>query len=299
MGMPLDVTREQLHADLREYARLAEVGYDPAVVNAVLDALGDEFWPQSWLAVRTTTHAVDERELSIRFVNLPAAANAPDRLRAEGLLEFTGHPMEKVLAAISATEPVQWGVDVGVTSGVQKIWASFPELIPVDRLLAVDGVPESARAHTGHLKRWGGDQLALIAMDFASRTMNLYASIQAPGQITPENIVAILAELGFVPPSEEELTVLASPFTIYRTFSWTSPNILRICFPARYFRDQFPDLDPTLSRFATGPVAGPGPHAAAFYAAYGPSGKYYKIQADYTSPMRFVLPGGAEVPQQR
>lgn len=298
MSMSPEVTRDQLHRDLGEYARLAGVGYDPSVVDPVLAAL-DEYWAHAWLAVRTTTHGPDERDVSVRFMDMPAASDAPELLRRAGLLAYSGHPMERLLAGVAAAVPVQWGVDVAVATGVQKVWTSFPDLITVDRLLAIDGMPQAARDHADHLTRWTGNEIALLAVDFVSRTVNLYASIQAPGRIGGADIAAILDGLGFVGADEPELRALAWPYTIYRTFSWESPRVQRICFPARFPREEFPAVDAMLSRFvADGPVAGPGPHGAGFYAAYGPHGKYYKAQADYTSPARFRLPGGAALPQQ-
>ncbi|MFE9577544.1 aromatic prenyltransferase [Nocardia sp. NPDC006044] len=293
------VTAEIFRRDMREFARLAETRYDPAVVDRVLDALGD-MWADAWLAVRTTTHPAPVRQVSARFMNLPAAADPVGRLRAAGLLEFVGHPMEELLARVSAAVPVDWGVDLAVDRGVQKIWTAFPDLISVDRIVSFAGMPNSARAHAELLKRWGGGGIALMAVDFVNRTLNLYTQILAPGQLTAAGIATILRELDFVAADEGELAAVGWPFTVYATFDWTAPSIQRICFPARYTAESFPPIDPVLSRFVEGaPFAGPGPRGFAFYAAYGPTGRYYKVQADYTSAARQTLPGGVGVPQSR
>ncbi|WP_433654397.1 aromatic prenyltransferase [Nocardia sp. CA-128927] len=296
----MSVTAEGFRQDLREFARLAETRYDPDVVDALLAALAGG-WAESWLAVRTTTHPPPVRQVSARFMNLPAALDPVGQLRAAGLLGFDGHPMEELLAEVSAAVPVDWGVDLAVDSGVQKIWTAFPDLISVDRIVSFPGMPASARAHAAHLNRWGGGEIALMAVDFVNRTLNLYTQILRPGQLAATDIATILRELDFVAADADELSALAWPYTVYATFDWTSPSIQRICFPARYTAETFPALDPVLTRFVNGaPFAGPGrPRGFAFYAAYGPTERYYKVQADYTSAARQTLPGGVGVPQSR
>ncbi|MFB8275329.1 aromatic prenyltransferase [Nocardia colli] len=293
------VTAEIFRRDLREFARLAETRYDPVVVDAVLDALGER-WADAWLAVRTTTHPAPVRQVSARFMNLPAAADPVGKLRAAGLLDFVGHPMEELLAQVSAAVPVDWGIDVAVDRGVQKIWTAFPDLISVDRIVSFAGMPASARVHAEQLSRWGGGEIALMAVDFVNRTLNLYTQILAPGQLTATDMATILRELGFVAADEDELAAVGWPYTVYATFNWTTPNVQRICFPARYTAETFPAIDPVLTRFVEGaPFAGPGPRGFAFYAAYGPTERYYKVQVDYTSAARQTLPGGVGVPQSR
>ncbi|MFC9433600.1 aromatic prenyltransferase [Nocardia sp. NPDC057030] len=293
------VTAEIFRRDMREFARLAETRYDPVVVDAVLDALGDG-WADAWLAVRTTTHPVPVRQVSARFMNLPTAADPVGKLRAAGLLEFVGHPMEELLARVSAEIPVDWGIDLAVDRGVQKIWTAFPDLISVDRIVGFPGMPAAALAHARSLTRWGGGHIALMAVDFVNRTLNLYSQILAPGQLTAADIATILRELDFVAADEAELAAVGLPYTVYATFDWTAPNVRRICFPARYTAESFPSMDPVLTRFVAGaPFAGPGPRGFAFYAAYGPAERYYKVQADYTSAARQRLPGGVGVPQSR
>ncbi|MFI6172338.1 aromatic prenyltransferase [Nocardia sp. NPDC051052] len=295
----MSVTAENLRQDLREFARLAETCYDPVVVDAVLDALTG-VWADGWLAVRTTTHPLPVRQVSARFMNLPLAADPVGALREAGLLSFVGHPMEELLARVSAAVPVGVGVDLAVDTGVQKIWTAFPELISVDRIVDFPGIPESARGHAEQLNRWGGEKIALMAIDFVNRTLNLYTQILRPGQLTATDIADILRELDFVAADPDELAALAWPYTVYATFNWNSPSIQRICFPARYTAETFPAIDPVLSRFVNGaPFAGPGPRGFAFYAAYGPTERYYKVQADYTSAALQTLPGGVEVPQCR
>jgi aromatic prenyltransferase len=139
-----------------------------------------------------------------------------------------------------------------------------------------------------------------MAIDFVSRTMNWYSHVLAPGELTPSDIVTILRELNFAPAGKEELALFARTFNAYRTFSWDSPDIQRICFPVRSDAAGFPThLDPVLERFVTGaPYADFGPRGFVFYAAYGPTGRYYKVQADYTSALNATFPGGTRPPMQ-
>lgn len=59
--MSVVVTLDRIRQDLQEFARLAEVRYDPAVMDPVLAALED-LWTTSVIGVRTTTHPVAQRD---------------------------------------------------------------------------------------------------------------------------------------------------------------------------------------------------------------------------------------------
>ncbi|QIS03543.1 hypothetical protein F5X71_15520 [Nocardia brasiliensis] len=286
------VTLDGLRRDLGEFARLAEVRYDPAVTDPVLETLAD-LWTNSAVAVRTTTHPVSERDVNVRVMNPGAPTELITRLRAAELLTYTGHPMEELLAAVCAAGPAHAGVDVALTGGIQKIWLIFPELMDVQRMLAFPGMPESARAHAAHLSRYGG-KIGILAVDFAARTMNLYSNVFEPGTLDAAEIATILADLEFTAATEEELGLLGGAFNLYRTFSWTSPRMQRICFPLRLQPAHFPaHLHPVLARFVDGaPFADPATRGFVFYTAYGPTDRYYKIQAEYATAQRAVFPGG-------
>ncbi|MFI5776723.1 aromatic prenyltransferase [Nocardia sp. NPDC051570] len=291
------VTPARLQDDLSTYASLVHAPFDPSVVSGVLNALA-EVWPSSWLAVRTTTQT--DRDVSIRFMNLAAAADPVGRLRRAGLLPFTGHPRERLLEAVLAAGPVLYGVDVAVGAGVQKIWLMLPDLMSVEQMVALPGIPDAVRDHAEHMTRWSNDQICMIAVDFVNGTMNAYAQVVPPGQLTPADIATVLDEVGAVPAYDQDLAALESAaYTIYWTFDWDKPGVQRVCFPRRFARETFPvHLDPLLAQFIAGaPLAGPGPHGFTLYIAYGPTGRYYKVQADYLAiGTQIRLPGNADVP---
>ncbi|WP_378741818.1 aromatic prenyltransferase [Nocardia brasiliensis] len=292
MSTSVGVTLDQLRDDLRECARLAEVRYDPAVVDPVLTTLAD-LWTNSVVGVRTTTHPVSEREVNTRVMHAGEPGELIERLRGAGLLTFGGHPMEQLLSAICAAVPARSGVDLALASGVQKIWLVFPELLSVQRVLEFPGMPDAARAHAAHLSRYGG-QIGILAVDFAARTMNLYSQVFEPGHLTAADIATILDDLDFVPATDEELALLGRTFNLYRTFSWTSPRMQRICFPLRCTASTFPThLHPVLARFVDGaPFADPTARGFVFYTAYGPTDRYYKVQAEYAAAQHAAFPGG-------
>ncbi|WP_330254271.1 aromatic prenyltransferase [Nocardia sp. NBC_00565] len=286
------VALDKLRTDLQQYAHLAEVRYDPVVVDPVLDTLAD-LWANSVVGVRTTTHPVHEREVNARVMHPGDPTDLIERLRAAGLLTYTGHPMEQLLAEISAAVPVRSGVDLALAGGVQKIWLVFPELIGVERILGFSGMPESARAHAAHLSRYGG-RIGILAVDFDARTMNLYSNVFEPGHLAPADIAEILAELDFTAATDDELALLGRTFNLYRTFSWSEPGMRRICFPVRCEPSSFPThLDPVLARFVDGaPFADPDTRGFVFYAAYGPNDRYFKVQAEYAAARQATFPGG-------
>lgn len=292
-------TLDQLRRDFRAYAELAEAEYRPEVVDPVLETLSDA-WTKSIVGVRTTTHPVPVREVNAR-VQVPGdPAAMVETLRTAGLLRFTGHPMESMLTAAIAAAPCLAGVDLALGTGLQKIWLFFPQVLSVDQVLALPGLPDAVGAYTGHLKRYGGE-IGIMAFDFANRTMNLYSQVLPPGTLTSGDVVDVLAELELHPAAPAELAALPSPFNLYRTFSWTSPRMRRICFPMRHAAETFPTgIDPLLDRFAdAAPFADSGPGAArrfTFYAAYGPADRYFKIQAEYSNTAVATFPGGVAPP---
>ncbi|MBF6329338.1 aromatic prenyltransferase [Nocardia transvalensis] len=292
MSASARLTLDQFRRDLRTFAALAEVDYDPSVVDPGLEVLAD-LWTSSWIGVRTTTHPQRHRTVNARLMTSDPHADPVATLRAAGLLTFSGHPMERLLAEVSTTVPVRWGVDLSLADGIQKIWMVFPELISVQRMLAFEGMPAGARDHAAHLSRYGGE-IGMMALDFVSRTMNWYSQVFPPGRLTPDDIATILAGLDFVAATDEELAVLGRTFNTYRTFSWASPRMERICFPVRTDAAGFPvHFHPLLERFVGGaPYADQGPRGFVFYAAYGSADRYYKVQADYTSARHATFPGG-------
>ncbi|RDI67976.1 aromatic prenyltransferase [Nocardia pseudobrasiliensis] len=292
------VTPARLQDDLSSYASLVNAPYDPSVVSGVLDALAG-VWPSSWLAVRTTTKA--EREVSIRFMNLAADADPVGRLRRAGLLRFDGHPRERLLESVLAAGPVMYGVDVAVGTGVQKIWLVIPELMSVERLLSLRGLPAAVHEYAEHLRRWTDDRICMIALDFENGTMNIYGQVFQPGRLEAADIATVLSEVGAVPAGAADLAALESAsYTIYWTFDWERAGVRRVCFPRRFTRENFPvRLDPLLAKFVAGaPLVEPGPHGFTLYIAYGPGGRYYKVQADYVAlGAEIRLPGNVEVPR--
>ncbi|WP_067814388.1 aromatic prenyltransferase [Nocardia inohanensis] len=293
MCSAVTTTLDQLRRDFRVYAEIAEAQYRPEVVDPVLEALADA-WTTSMVGIRTTTHPVAEREVNARVQYAGAPGELVDRLRTAGLLRFSGHPMETLLTEAVATIPCGAGVDLSVSKGLQKIWLIFPQVLGVDQVLSLPGLPDAVHAHAAHLKRYGGE-IGIMAVDFTNRTMNLYSQVLPPGHLTPADITEILTDLDFHPATPAELAALPSPFNLYRTFPWDSPGMRRICFPMRHEAETFPaELDPVLARFvSSAPFADPdAPRRFTFYSTYGPDSHYFKIQAEYSNTARAAFPGG-------
>ncbi|MGV9680590.1 aromatic prenyltransferase [Nocardia sp. NPDC003482] len=285
-------TRDRLRRDLRRYAEAVDCRYEPAIVEAALDAFGGAW--SGIVGVRTTTHPVGVREVDARVQYPGTPAELVATLRRSGLVSFSGRPPEALLDEVIAAVPeARAAVDVALGGGVRKVWLFFPEVLEVERTLAFAHVPDSARAHAGHLTRYGG-RIGILSVDFAAETMNLYSQVLEPGTIGAAGMSAITAELGFVIPTEAETHVFGGAYNVYRTFGWDSPHMRRICFPVRRTRDTFPtDLHPVLARFvAEPPFPGEGPHGFTAYVAYGPSDRYYKVQAEYSHAARAAFPGG-------
>ena len=145
-------------------------------------------------------------------------------------------------------------------------------------------MPRSLAGHTDLFRRHGlHDNVSLLGVDYGHRTANVYFGNLPDGFLDPQNLRAMLGELGLPEPSEQLLKLAQEAFGIYVTLSWDSPKVERFCFsiltpdpmtlPAR--------PDPKIEEFLRNvPYDAAG--GKVFYAAISPTeGEFHKIQTYY------------------
>ncbi|MCF6523710.1 aromatic prenyltransferase [Streptomyces sp. JJ36] len=277
--MPTDLVR--LVSDLRKYADLAEAPFDEAAVRKVIDIFPD-LYAHATIGVRTTNHPVGQRDVNFRYVS-DVPHDPVERLTRAGLLIFEGHPIESLLTEVVETFPHWWGLDSAVSHGFEKLWAFFTGGVPLDDILALRHLPESARAHGKHLARFGLDRVFVLGMDFHHRSVNLYSPMQPPGSLSPVQVADMLGDLGLPLPDEEELRHDARAVQYYYTFSWEHARVHRLCFAIGAGPEDFPvHREPLLGRFAAeAPIAGEKRNFI-WNTTYGPGAGYLKMESDYT-----------------
>ncbi|HEX4831796.1 MAG TPA: aromatic prenyltransferase [Trebonia sp.] len=291
-----------LRSDLRRYADIAGVPFDAPAVDRVIAPLTDLFTTDFWVGIRTTTKPAGSRDVNLRlgYTRVPPIP----RLREAGLLAYQGHPIERLADQIERRFAVGgWGVDTSVKGVADKVWLAFPERVPLADLMSLPDLPPAVTAARAHFDRAGMDRVGLIGLDFTSHTINLYGPVFPPGTLTAAQVEDILAGLGFPLPPGEELQRNARAFNLYQTFKWDSPDILRLCFPIMCTAAEFPThYHPLLKEFADhAPMLDSAARDFILYTTYGPRGRYYKVQADYTGNHRALYPhhyGSSAVPPQ-
>ncbi|MFI8537472.1 aromatic prenyltransferase [Streptomyces aquilus] len=274
-----------LYAGVEESAGLIDVACSRDTVQHILTAYEDVL-PQALVAFRVATNARHEGEFDCRFT-VPKDVDPYVRARAHGLVTETGHPAESLLADVEQRCVVDlYGVDFGVVGGFRKIWVYFPpgQSQSLSTLAAIPSMPRSLAANIGFFADRGlEDKADLIAIDYHSKTVNLYFTDLPDGLCTPRSVLEMHRAIGLPDPSEQMFRFCEKAFGFYATFSWESPAIQRIAFsvktkdplslPAR--------LGPKIEKFVkTVPYGVDDPKMV--YAAMTSSGEeYYKLQSYY------------------
>ena len=287
---------DQFYRDIRRAAEVVGVPFNEEAITPILEAFGPRF-QDSEVSLRTTNHPVAQRDLSVRYVNVTLPEDNPYEVAVErGFLLPDDHPVHRLYADIRARLPmIGSGVDSVVSSGMQKIWPFVRGATPED-IYTLPSIPPSVQQHDGYFKKYGLESAWLFAIDYKSRTMNIYFNFlpAAPGMPHDrETIVNMITDLGFRLPPDEEIEANRGNVMIYLTFSWDSPKCLRASFVIPHGpADQFPRLDPFLNDILDKIPTLTKPTIVGMQTAYvldGPN--YLKAEFDYTGTMVNALKG--------
>jgi len=221
---------ERLYEDVEAAAELAGASCIRETTWGLLKAYR-KFFMTSAVSFRTSTRAPEKRGLNVRYVELDTPEDPHPIARAEGFLSRTGHPLDDLLPEIQRQFPILgYGLDFGVSYGLEKIWAFFPHRPqPIEKVRSLPSIPESVWAHARYFARFGLNDLSLFALDYRNRTVNLYF-MRAPGSFSTGRLAELIGELGFEVPGEELLQHCTRSVPIYFTFTWDSPRVERLCF---------------------------------------------------------------------
>ncbi|MBN1563450.1 MAG: hypothetical protein JXA10_06415 [Anaerolineae bacterium] len=295
MEIQTNVDIQELYRHIEIVAEMAEVPVDQEQVKRILNVYQAQF-EQGAVSFRTTTKPVGKRELSVRYIDVENDHDPYAMALDNGLLTEEGHPIERLLADAREQYPMMcYGVDVGASHGIEKIWPLFDAALPVEDLFKLPSMPESVRAYTDHFAKFDLELFTLFAIDYHNKSMNVYFPIKYPGQYPPERCAEMISDLGFQVPDDEELAVNAHTGIIYYTFTWESPQCERFSFGVPHVpvpSEQFPmHWHPVFERLCNEmPVLAPE-RKASVQTAYLPdsSKDYRKIEIDYTGTMMMAL----------
>jgi hypothetical protein len=128
-----------------------------------------------------------------------------------------------------------------------------------------------------------GDRVAGIAIDYPSRTVNVYFNDLPAECYEAKTILETVRELGMAEPSDHMLKLGEKAFGLYVTLGWDSPEIERICYAAATADlTTLPvPIEPEIEKFVKNVPYGGDERKFVYGVALLPQGEYYKLESHY------------------
>ncbi|HML23406.1 MAG TPA: aromatic prenyltransferase [Aggregatilinea sp.] len=283
-------TLELLYNDIETAAQICGVTPIKEQYQPVMSAY-ESFFTGSAVAMRTTSHPVGKRDLDVRYVDTVIQYDPYPLAVEKGFLTPDGHPVYNAVSALNAELTFcGYGVDVSVTHGLRKIWPFMGVRTPVEDVCAVAGLPDSVRNVMDYYKKYDLATVSLLAVDYGSRTVNLYFFTGGRPLFSPEKVAGQIADAGFEVPGEDEILTNATAASIYLTFNWESSEIVRLSYVLPVPLEHVPiKLPEHLLRFTREAPTYAEQRRYIYNTAYTHTETYTKMEVDYTATMGDML----------
>ncbi|MFE6721759.1 aromatic prenyltransferase [Streptomyces albidoflavus] len=251
---------QDVYTTIEESARLLGVPCSRERIWPVLSAYGRDLAGAGMvLSVATGGDPTDDLDYTI---TVPADAG-PDPYAvalSEGFVtESAGHPVASLLEDLKAHVPVsEYFIDGGIAGGFSKVYAHFPGTpLTVAQLAAIPSMPPSVSGNAELFARHHMDRVAMLGINYRSRTVNLYFAGLPAAFRTADNIRSLNGALGLPEPEGASLAFAQRSFRSYVTLGWESGRIEKICYAPAPVRDWDPSLlpaplDPRIEKFVRG-----------------------------------------------
>ncbi len=257
-----------------------------------------KFFSGSPVSIRTTTKPVENRDVSVRYVEM-MIVHDPDPYTVainEGLIEKNGHAIHKMILEVFDTfDILGYGVDLDARNGLSKIW---PFIVPgpIDSIFSMKYIPQSMKTYEEYFKKHKLFVFAVFAFDFLHETTNIYFMLRDPSTATPEKCKALVKDIGFEIASEEIMERCCQAAHLNYTFSWDSSRIERLCFGiACHDSKQVPThFHPLIKKYVEESPFQSEMRKFIYGITFTPNGLYYKIENDYNGTMVDFLFMGAK-----
>ncbi|MFD8571738.1 aromatic prenyltransferase [Streptomyces sp. NPDC059639] len=247
---------EDVYATIEESARLLGVPCSRERIQPILTAYGKGLADAGMvLSVATGSNPTDDLDYTITV----PAGKGPDPYAvalAEGFVTESDHPVAGLLEGLKAHTPInEYFIDGGIVSGFSKVYAHFPDnMLTVAQLAAITSMPPSLADNADLFARHHMDTVAMIGINYRSRTVNLYFAHLPDAFRTEENIRSLNRDLGLSEPQGQALEFAQRSFRSYVTLGWESSRIEKICYAPAPVRDWDPSalpvpLDPRIEKF--------------------------------------------------
>jgi hypothetical protein len=279
----------ELYSTIEESARLLNVPCSRDKVWPILSGYADAFThPGAVVAFRVATVLRHVGELDCRFRTHPDDDRDPYAVAlSNGLTAKTDHPVGALLSDVHGRYSIEsHGIDFGAVGGFKKVYAAFipDDLQDASKLADVPSMPRSLAENVEFFARHGlDDRVAGIAIDYPSRTVNVYFNDLPAECFEPKTILLTLRELGMAEPSEQMLKLGEKAFGLYVTLGWDSLKIERICYAASTMDlTTLPvPVEPEIEKFVKSVPYGGGDRKFVYGVALAPQGEYYKLESHY------------------
>jgi hypothetical protein len=291
---------DRLCADIASAADIAGAPYDSVVTREVLNAYRN-FYSGAPVTFGTSTRDEEERRLSVRYMELQIPHDPYYTALAREFVSLADHPVYDLIPEIRSRFPMRgYGVNLDVSCGLTKIWP-FISPQPLEYLFGLSCMPESIKALGHYFYNHRLDIVNMLALDFRAKTVDVFFSIENPGEFNRERIASMIEEPGFKAAGKKIREYCTRAITLYYTFRWDSPGIEKICFamPA-YDPDLVPThLHPLLENYTDRvPILG-DTRKFIFSIAFDRKGNYIEIENDYTGTMLDLFVNAAGGPGAR
>ncbi|WP_019819569.1 aromatic prenyltransferase [Saccharomonospora saliphila] len=230
--MPKDADpRSSVYSAIEEAAGLMGAPCSRERVWPILTAYGDGI-SEAGIVFSVQT---GERHAGELDYTITVPADGPDPYTSalsNGFLEATQHPVGTLLSDIRARCHIsEYFIDCGVVGGFNKVYAHFPhDPLSVERLAEVPSLPRSLADNLGFFLRHALRDVAMIAIDYRKKTVNLYFAQLSAECLRSANIRAMLRESGLSELDGPMLDFALGSFRIYVTLAWDSAGVERISF---------------------------------------------------------------------
>jgi len=279
---------DQMIKDFAKICEIAGVSFKENAAWKVFNAFHD-FFAGAPVSIRTTTKAVERRDVALRYVEFFMPHNPDPYTHAidEGLIKKNGHPIhEMIIEAMDTFQMMGYGVDVDASTGLSKIW---PFIVPgsIEPIFAMKSIPDSMKKYKKYFLRHDLTDFSLFAFDFLHNTTNIYFMLKQPPKATYDNSLALVEDLGFKPATEETMEGCTKAVHLNYTFSWDSEDIERFCFGmACDDATEVPvHLHPLMKKFVAETPLQSDSNKFIWGVAFTKNGLYYKIENDYNGTM--------------
>jgi len=281
-GFKCNTDLNQMVKDILKLGEITGVKCDEKGIWKVLNTYS-KYYIGSPVSMRTTTKPVENRDISIRYVEMMMPHNPDPYTTAvdEGLLKIDDHPIhEMILDAQNTFDIMGYGVDLDARIGLSKIW---PFVVPgsIKPIFSMKSIPTSMKKYEDYFFRHGLTAFSLFAFDFSHKTVNIY-------------FMPLIEELGLNIPSNEVIEKCRDAAHLNFTFSWESDKIERLCFgmACNDSNDVPVHFNPLIREFVDKTPLQSEKHKFVWGVTITNNGLYYKIENDYNGTMvDFLLLG--------